>query len=161
MAGSVIGVVIGSGSVVGVGMTLAIACASCMDDATSVPFPVPFLVLGRRRLLVEPFAMLSYVGTDAGAAVGTVDVFTLGAVGGLGPTLGGVADAFWDAASFVQVVGAGGVVGAGVGTVVGYWDGPLTGSTLGPVPAGFRCTSVCTLGAAPPGEPCGTPVGNP
>jgi hypothetical protein len=147
--------------VVGVGMTVVSACASCRDDATSVPFPLPFLVLGRRRLLVEPFAMLSYVGTDAGAAVGAVDVFTLGAVGGLGPTLGGVAEAFWGSASFIQVVDAGGVMGAGVGTVVGYWDGPFTGSDLGTVPARLHCTSVCTLGAAPPGEPGGTPVDTP
>jgi hypothetical protein len=93
MASSVISVVVGSGSVVGVGMTVAIAYASCMVDATSVPFPLPFLVLGRRHLLVEPFAMLSYVGTDAGATVGAVDGCTEGAVGVLGTTLGGVAKA--------------------------------------------------------------------
>ena len=51
-------------------MTVASACGSCTDDATSVPVPLPFfLVLGRRRLLVDPLAVPSYVGTVAGAAV--------------------------------------------------------------------------------------------
>jgi hypothetical protein len=91
MVGSVLSVVVGAGSVVGAGMTVEIAWASCMEDATSVPVPLPFLVLGRRRLLVDPFAMPSYVGTGAGAAVGITDVFALGAVGVAGTTLGDVA----------------------------------------------------------------------
>jgi hypothetical protein len=93
MVGSVVGVAVGSGSIGGVGMTVASACASCTDDATSVLVPLPFfVVLGLRRLLVDPFAVPSYVGTVAGAAV--VGAVGVGAVGARGTTLGGVAEVF-------------------------------------------------------------------
>jgi hypothetical protein len=82
------GVAVGFGLVVGVGMTVASACTSCTDDATSIPVPLPFLVLGRRRLLVEPLAVPSYVSTVAGAAVGAFGGLPGWAVAGvLGTTL--------------------------------------------------------------------------
>ena len=156
MAGSVVGApVLGSGSVVGVGMTVASACASCTDDATSVPVPLPvFLVLGRRRLLVDPFAVPSYVGTVAGTVVGTVDGFAVGVVGWPISTLGVAAWVLWETAVGVQVVlvaGAGG--GAGVGVLVGCMDGPFTGATLGAALVG-AAAACCTSSVGASASPC-------